>query len=48
MQEAISYECWIELESVSALAILRELTRMPAPFTPSGTLGAADSDSVIA
>src|ERR1700693_2259309 len=50
MQGAISCECWTELDSVSVLAVLRQLTRMHAAFTPqeSGTLGPADSNSIIA
>jgi len=50
MEGSISFKCWTEMESISALAVLRQLTRMHAAFTPSesGTLGPADSNSVIA
>src|ERR1700730_11958742 len=50
MQGPISYECWTELESVSVLAVLRQLPRIYAAVTPSesGTLGSADSNSVVA
>jgi hypothetical protein len=50
MLGTISYECWTELESVSPLTSLRQLTRMQATLTPSesGAFGLADSNSVIA